>query len=132
MKERVKITRHHSERHLRWIKNTHFTRQNRILTQFALKRTCFSFDSIRYLFYEGSPHICLSIRTALTAKTAPNKTPPGMYRRKKTGSTNSFSQTDTGEILKRNIDKSTIRVKNIWIHIWISYEYTCALLICRY
>ena len=71
---------------------------------------CF-FDSIRYLFYKGSPHICLCIRTALAAKIAPNKPPPAMCSRKNAGSTKSFSQTDAGEILKRNIDKSTIRVK---------------------
>jgi hypothetical protein len=37
---------------------------------------------------------------ALAAKIAPNKAPPVMYSRKKTGSTKSFSQTDAGKYLK--------------------------------
>ena len=72
-------------------------------------------DSSRYIFVSGFPHICHSIRTASAAKTVPNRAPPGMCSKKKTGSTNSLSQTDVRSMIIPMKGSIISKIRTLWL-----------------
>ena len=74
-----------------------------------------SLDSIFYIFMSGLPHICHNIKTASTAKTIPNKEPPGVCSQKKTGSTKSFSQTDIRSMIILMIGSIISKIRILWL-----------------